>query len=377
MTRAPLWLARALAIAAAATAFGVLAESTSAQEPGSSELTFVVKTTSFENRLFKNCDLFFDNGSGTGGGVAAEDGPASGSVSLAQRSGEAYLKRRSWQVENYDRPPAARARPSTSFTDLGLAFQKHSVFLTGRIVRGPVLIAASQRVKLAVARGAKVTVEPLLDRRKHPVPDTIGLFASGKLTMLPAMARALEAQRCKDPHVTTTRHISPGYPIGQLTARLLPGSATGLAGEATMFVFAGPTGNSSDQVTVEASGGSTLKSEGHVVAPIATGAGVPLECIDGQDCMPSGGFGIGGGFDLVLRAGRASVANLVVAIAGDQATITGTVDGTPVTVAVGPLGSEPSFTSEFDQAAGAALGVGIEGGIEITDTTFTTLGPAG
>lgn len=280
-------------------------------------------------------------------------------------------------MENDDRRPGARAQPSTSFADLGIALQKNTVFLTGRIVRGPVLIAAARRVKLAVVRGAKITTEPLLDQHHHPVPDTFGLFASGKLTMLPTMGRAFEARRCKDPHVTTTRPLSPGYPIGQLTARLLPGAATGLAGEATMFVSAGPTDNSSDQVTLEANGGSTLKDEGHFVAPIAVGTGVPLTCIDGQDCMPSGGFGIAGGFDLVLGSRRTSVANLAVAIAGDQQTITGTVDGAPLTVAVGQVGSEPSFTSEFDQLAGAALGVGIEGEIKIIDTTFTTLGPAG
>ena len=209
MTRAPWWLARVLAIAAAAIGLGLFAVSTSAQEPGSSELTFVVKTTRFETRLFRNCDLFFEGGSGTEGGIASADGPARGRFNLAQRSGEAYIKSASWQVENYDRPPGARAQRSTSFTDLGIALQKKTVFLTGRIVSGPVLIAASRRVKLAVIRAAKITTEPLLDRRKHPVPDTIGLFASGKLTMLPAMSRALEGQRCRDP---PRDHVEPHQP---------------------------------------------------------------------------------------------------------------------------------------------------------------------
>jgi hypothetical protein len=190
------------------------------------------------------------------------------------------------------------------------------------------------------------------------------------------MGRALEAQRCKDPRVTTTRPLSPGYPIGQLTARVLPGHATGLAGVATTFVSAAPTGNSSDQVTLEANGSSTLKDDSHFVAPIVVGTGVPLSCIDGQDCMPSRVFGLAGGFDLVLAGRRSSVTNLAVAIAGDQQTVTGTVDGAPVTVAVGQMGAEPEFTPEFDQLAGAALGEGIEGEIKVIDTTFTMLGPA-
>jgi hypothetical protein len=376
MIRAPVWRGRALAIAVSATGLGVFAASTSAQQPGSSELTFVVKTQKFETRLLRNCDLFFVNGSGTQNFIASEDGPALGALNLAQRRGEVYSKAHGWQVEQFRLPGEQRIQRSTSFTDLGIALQKKSVFLTGRIVAGPVLIAASRRVKLAVIRAPKITIQPLLDRRKRAVPDTIGLFASGKLAMLPAMSRALEGQRCKDRRVTTTSPIHPGYSIGQLTARLLPGTATGLAGEAAMFVFAGPTDNSSNQVTVEASAGSTLKSEGHLAAPLATGGGVPLICIDGQDCTPSSGFSIGGGFDLVSDGRRSSVTNLAVTIAGDQETITGTVDGAPVTVAAGGVGAEPEFTSEFDQRAGAALGVGIDGGMKI-DTTFTTLGPAG
>jgi hypothetical protein len=373
MSRAALWPVRALAIAAPVIGLGLFSASTSAQEPGSSELRIVVNTTKFETRLFQNCDLFFDNGSGTEGGAASEDGPALGAFNLAQRSGEVYLKRQSWQVENDDRPPGVRAQPSTSFTQLGVELQKNTLYLTGRIVQGPVLIAASRRVKLGVVRGAKFKTGPLLNGQRR-VPDTIVFVATGTLKMLPAMARALEGQRCKDPHVRRSRHIDAGFPIGQFAMGVLPGSATGLAGEAKLFVFAGPTDNTSDQVTIEASGGSTLTSEGHLSAPIA--AGVPLTCIDGQDCTPSHTFAIGGGFDLVLGARRTSVANLAVAIGGDQETITGTVDGAPVTVATGGAGAEPAFTSDFDQRAGAALGVGIEGGMKI-DTSFTSIGPAG
>jgi hypothetical protein len=368
-------LPRALSIAAAVIGFGVFAGSTSAQEPGSSELTIVVKTRGFETRLLRNCDLFFVNGSGTVNFKASEDGPAAGTFSLAQRTGEVYLKRHGWQVEQFRLPGQRRIQPSTSFTDLGIALQGRAVFLTGRIVRGPVLIAAARRVKLAVVRAAKIQTGPLLGPSHHAVPDTFGLFVTGRLTMLPAMARALEGQRCKDPHATTSRPIAPGYPIGQFAARVLPGTATGLAGEARLFVFAGATDPSAPPVTVEASGGSTLQSEGHLAAPLATGAGVPLTCIDGQDCTSTNGFSIGGGFDLVFSGRRASVANLAVAIAGDQETITGTVDGAPVTVATGGVGAEPSFTSDFDLRAGAALGVDIDGGMKV-DATFTTLGPA-
>jgi hypothetical protein len=239
-----------------------------------------------------------------------------------------------------------------------------------------VLIAASRRVKLAAVRGAKITAGPLLDGRHHPLPDTFAFFASGTLIMLPAMSRALEGQRCTGPRETSSRPIRSGYPIGHFVARVLPGTATGLAGQATMFVSAGPTDPAAPSVTLEANGASTLKDTSHLISPVAAGAGVPLTCIDGQSCAPTDNFGIGGGFDLVAGARRTSVANLAVAIAGDQETITGTVDGTPLTVASGGVGAEPSFTSDFDQHAGAALGESIDGEMKV-DTTFTTLGPAG
>src|SRR5205814_1729004 len=95
----------------------------SAQEPGSSELRIVVKTATFENRLFRNCDLFFDHGSGTNGGFASEDGPARGRFNLAQRSGEAYTRFASWQVERFLLPGERGVKRSTSFGDLGIAFQ--------------------------------------------------------------------------------------------------------------------------------------------------------------------------------------------------------------------------------------------------------------
>ncbi len=376
MTRAALWPARALAIAVAVIGLGVLAVSASAQKPGSSELRYVLGTAKFESRLLVNCDLFFVGGSGTQGGVASADAQARGTFNLARRSGEAYIKSASWQVERLLLPGERGVMRSTSFIDLGIALQKHTVFVTGRVAPGPVLIAASRRVKLAVLRRAKIKTGPLLDGRSHAVPDTFGLFASGRLTMLPAMSRALEAQRCKGPRVRLSRRIDPGYPLGQFSVGLLPGSATGLAGQVALLVFAAPTNSGSDEVTVEATGGNTLTSAGHIAAPVAVGAGVPLTCIDGQSCAPRSGFAIGGGFDLVFSGRRTSVANLAVAIAGNQQTITGTVDGAPVTVAVGSLGTEPDFTSQFDQLAGAALGVDIVGGMNV-DASFTTIGPAG
>jgi hypothetical protein len=251
------------------------------------------------------------------------------------------------------------------------------VYLTSRITkRGPDLLSASRRVKLAGMRRAKIKTGPLLDQRDRPVPNTFSLVASGKLKMRAAMSRALERQRCKNRRQNpSSRRFKRGYTIGKFTVGVRPGSAMGLAGDATISVLA-ETDNF-DEVAVEATGGNTRSSDGDIAAPLAAGAGVPLACTGGLECTPSGGrFGVGGGFDLVFGGRRTSVANLAVSISGNQQTITGTLDGSPVTVAVGQLGFRAPFTSDFNQRAGAALGVGISGGIAI-DTSFTRTGPAG
>ena len=137
-----------------------------------------------------------------------------------------------------------------------------------------------------------------------------------------------------------------------------------------------------DMVTVEATGGATLLDSEHLVAPIASGP-VPLGCYTGLSCYPSGGSAaLGGGFDLVSAGHRTSVANLVLTTTGTAPdalteTLTGTLDGAPVTIFTkGPqTPGEPRFTADFAQRAGAALGTFIEGEID-AGLVFTRTGPA-
>ena len=171
MARARVWLARTLVTRPGDRARPVRCRSVR-KGAGLEQLTIVVKTQRFETRLLRNCDLFSVNGSGTANFKASEDGPALGALNLVQRSGKVYSKAHAWQVERFRLPGERGNQRSTSFTDLGIALQKHTLFLTGRNSPGPVLIAGARRVKLAVVRRAKIEEAPLLDARKQAVPDT-------------------------------------------------------------------------------------------------------------------------------------------------------------------------------------------------------------
>ena len=220
--------------------------------------------------------------------------------------------------------------------------QGRRAFLTARVTRGRPLLAGSRRVRLAVIRGAKFDIGPLIDRRDQQVPNTFSGAITGRLTMLSAMSRALERTRCKDRRRNRlSRRLRSGYVLGRFTAEVRPDRATGLAGNAQLR----PT--ALDPVTAQPAAGSTLDGQGIIVAPIAAGSPVPLACVLGDQCIPSGGtFALGGGFELVLGDRRVLVSNLVTATTGTppaalRQTVTGTLDGVPVTVADGDGSSEP------------------------------------
>jgi hypothetical protein len=160
-----------------------------------------------------------------------------------------------------------------------------------------------------------------------------------------------------------------------------PDSAVGLAGTAHVWLNVG-SASSDDLVTVEPTGGLT-PDDSAFVAPIASGLPVQLGCYIGLSCFPSGGsIALGGGFDLAFEDHHASIANLVLTTSGSAPdalyqTLTGTLNGAPVTlVTKGPeTDGQPSFTSDFAQRAGAALGTDIVGNMDVA-LLFTSTGPA-
>jgi hypothetical protein len=193
------------------------------------------------------------------------------------------------------------------------------------------------------------------------------------------MAPGFERVRCKNRRQNRlSKRLRPGYQLGRLALGLRPATAVGLGGSVEISA-GGASDSTGDEVSSEPGGGSTRNSEGRIISPIAPGASVPLACVAGDRCTPSGGsFGLAGGFDLTFAGRRSSVTSLAVATSGAapafSVTVTGVVGGAPVTVATGPAGETLQFTPDFRQRAGAELGTGFDGGMQL-NPLFTSTGP--
>src|SRR4051794_33709111 len=331
-----------------------------------------------EDLLF-NCEQFFSGGLALQGNppVATIDGTATGTLNPRTRSGEVFARRNQWQVEALS---PSHARPVT-FTDLGFALRGSNLFLTGRLTHGRPFSAGARRKKLAVARHVQVTPGPLLDAKRHPVAGTYAVLMRGKLRMLATMARPIERLRCRGSRNRQSKRPKPGYRLGKLTGSYRPSVASGLAGSADL-----PPGISTvdtgDPVPLEPTGGMTVNGDGHLVGPFASGLPVPVFCFAGEDCQASGGtVGLGGGFDLVLGGARASVTNVAVTTSGKppldlQHTVTGFLDGAPVTIAANsPDAGDLALTPDFMQRASADLGRQIYGFFAGLTLTVTSVGP--
>jgi hypothetical protein len=306
-----------------------------------------------------NCALFFVNGTSPGGRsryvFANLRGRFTGAPDFTAGRGEARLAAGFWQVEAL---PPGRAR--VRFADLGIELDGRRVYVTARLTRGKALLSGAARQRIGVIRGAKLDDGPLRDRNGREVPSTYSAAVTGQFAMLGPMARALERTRCKGRRNRASRRLPAGYVAGRMTVEVRPARARGLAGTAELTV------RGVDPVTVEPAAGATALAppddEGRFVAPITSGLPVPLACVVGDGCAPiSGTYGVGGGFDLAFEGRRASVANLQVTSTGSaltnaQYTVTGTLNGAPVTIVTGPATAVNPWTDAFKAQAGAALG---------------------
>jgi hypothetical protein len=379
---------RALATAVAAVV-AALALAPAVAAAGNDQTRLIVSLSlantrhhNFLGQLQYNCDLFFSNGLVPEGNplLATAAGPPVGSLDFARGRGEAFVKRNNWQVEAL---PPSHARPAL-FANMGIALRGRTVFLTARVTHGRSMLGSARRQRLAMIRRAKIESGTLLDQHGRTAPNTFSFIASGRLRMLSAMSRALERTRCKNRRRNpASRRLKPGYDLGTLTVGLRPDKAAGLAGDVKFKPFATARGEEADQpVTMQPGAGVRQDSKRNLIAPMTSGLPVPLACEAGGNCTPSGGgFGLGGGFDLVLGSRRTSVASIVVSTTGTAPdslaeSITGTLDGAPVTIAQGGFVGGFGFTEDFEQRAGAALGTPITGGLDM-QPRFTRTGPAG
>jgi hypothetical protein len=318
----------------------------------------------FLGDLQYNCTLFFARGVDGGGRgrwlYARGSGPAIGTLDAPNGTGEVFNRASDWQVEGL---PPGPARP-TVLADLGIALDGRSVYLTGRVGRGRARLSQAGRVRLARVRGARIDAGPLR-RAGREVPNTYSTAVTGTLVMLPAMSRAIDRPRCRNrAQNPRSRRLPAGYVLGRFTAEFRPGRATGLEGTA--------------RVSVPVEGAAVQPSDSFVV-PIIPGAPVPLSCALGQECLPSGGtVALASGFDLVRDDRRAAVTGLRLTTTGQVGapyrTVTGVLDGNPVTIGEGEGYGGVSWTPDFTQRVSAALGAEVVGSITIAPD-FTRLGP--
>lgn len=394
MTRnrtAPILRWRALRLAAGATAVVVtllaLAAVAAQGQEDRNRLIYSLRIRlsgargSFLGQLSYNCDDFFVGGFAEhpqGQWVYANgDASATGALHVRRGSGDVFIKGLDWQFERLPLAP-----PPVRFADVGISLRGAKVFITARITSGRAFFSAARRTPIAELHGVKTESGPLVDQHRRLIPNTVSFIGSGQATMLTAMARAIERVRCKNGRKNPfSRPIKSGTPLGRFVFGVRPDSVVGLAGTAHIGMNVSD-GSSNDSVSVEPTGG-VAPHDNVFVAPIASGLPLRLGCSSGLSCFPSGGsVALGGGFDLVFQGHRASVANLVLTTSGTapdslHQTVTGTLDGVPVTVFTkGPATEgQPRFTSDFVQRAGAALGTIIIGNIDVA-LVFTRTGPA-
>jgi hypothetical protein len=278
----------------------------------------------------------------------------------------------------FDAFPMGKAT-GTAFklTKLGLEFAAGKLYLTGQIRRIKALAAAAPpRVRLAVFARPKLLSGPFHDRGKPPIADSFLFAVQGRATITKALATAIRRAQCKTRFAKGHRPRA-GAPLGQITAQLLPSAATGLGG--TVDVVGGLSLIAEDGTDIAVTPGSgataiTIERSPSLRFPLAPGTAAPLACKYGADCEPVLDATLPMAGQLVLSYGARStvVAALTATYAPSGVTVTGTVDGVPVTITTM---SERAVTDDFKARVSAALGTSVLGDLGDIRPKFTSTGP--
>jgi hypothetical protein len=169
--------------------------------------------------------------------------------------------------------------------------------------------------------------------------------------------------------------IRPGTVLGSVTASLLPATATGLAGHAYLVKPGLSLENSDDgtRVAVAPSGGAVeqkINSTRYFRFDLPAGIHVPLTCQLGASCIPAPGATLGliGGMTLGYNGRTATVDGLAVTFGtGSDATVTGNLNGSPVTIKDGV-----GLTDDFLGRVGSAFGGTFDGDMSPVGTLFSS-----
>lgn len=233
----------------------------------------------------------------------------------------------------------------------GLKTSGAGAIVTGRIQRTRTIFSrVGPRKPLLRIKRLGFQAGPF-QRKGRDVPDTFVIGMSGRATILPALAREVTRIRCRGPHIVTSRPIRAGTPFGTVQLQLRPDAAVGIGGTFDLknLRLRASTDTSDSAVTVTP---SSLHAD--LPADLRT----PLSCEASYACVPRVGtqFAIGAGFVLSFGDRSTTVADLVASYVESNGrvvpTVTGTIDGSPVTVITTYGGS-----ADFEDRVAAALGV--------------------
>jgi hypothetical protein len=270
--------------------------------------------------------------------------------------------------------------------NLGLVFKGGRVYITAQLHSARTRLSAVRRQRIAVIAhpSFNVGIGHSFSRRGTDLgiqPNSFVIGMRGKARITKAFLAATRRWRCHGRFANQQRaHLRPGEALGQVTVGFGALAATGLSGEFVIGRAGFEDNETGDPITLTATAPATKKRTAgetglHFPMP---GANTPLKCNLGAGCLPTGGgVSLEGGFTLAFNGHSTTITGLAVAWQVDsdaflRQTLTGTVDGQPMTIAAG---AGPSASEEFLARIGEALGTTVRDRLAGFEPQFTATGP--
>lgn len=298
-----------------------------------------------------------------------------GSVDGSNRTGEVHEKK---DLALGFHNLSAKPDRLLNVWDIGVELRGGHAYLTGRIVKGKPLFAASKRIRLAtIARPSFFAGNATVPG--HPTqtqPDTFLMAIQGNATLAAPLAAALNRIRCHPNKffVIHPRPVRPGLRFGFVSLQLEPGAAVGLAGVAGTS----PEVDTEDGTQVIATAvAPAVQGKAGIGMPLVDGTHADMTCRYGGKCQPAPGtqLGLAGGVTVSANGRSATIdaIQLRYGQTGDQEpVVAGHVNGQQMDLTTP---DSRGGTPEFLQALSAALGVTVTDARLSPAVTFTKLGP--
>jgi hypothetical protein len=276
----------------------------------------------------------------------AQNGPATGTVDLGARTGDAVLDRGTLRFAKTRR--AARGTRSLPLGRLGVQLTGQGGYLVsttgGRVER----IASIPRMTL--------TSGPIV-QRGVTVPSTFRLTLGGTARALAPLA-ALGDARCRGGRPRSG--VRTGAPVGTVSLSVSPSRAVGLAGSVglRLFLNAGRDPATGQLLAIETQAVGGARAEGESILLPVTGTS-PLVRGAGDAFLPTGAVATSAGVAFAAGVARVELTNLSFVFSGAGALqgLTGSVAGVPQVIATagagGVLAGEPGALAAIAAGLGA------------------------